>query len=113
MKAYGTLKIGIFSRTMSYSSGSSIPGRAIVTWTEVPRGPRSFSTTSSSLIPLADFPSIRVMMSPGRRPSRCEGVPSIAEITVRSPSTMAKEMPIPSKLPRFRSCILEFRSASR
>ena len=64
-----------------------------MTCTGVPFGPRRRLTASSMLMPRASSPSIRLMTSPARMPSRCAGVPSNGETTVMLPSIDCTVMP--------------------
>ena len=83
------------ARVMVSSSGSSSPRRATVIVTLVSLGPLSRPTASSRVMVSVGSPSIRLMTSPGRMPSRSAGLPAIGVITVSLPSRTPTRMPSP------------------
>ncbi len=73
--------------------------------TFVPGLPRMRLTASESCMSLVVSPSILTMRSPGWRPARKAGVPSMGDTTVRMSSRRVISMPSPPKLPEVSTCI--------
>ena len=65
----------------------------------LPGSPRMALTASRRLMPSIELPSMPLIMSPGLRPARSAGVPSIGEITLIRPSSCVTWMPSPPNSP--------------
>ena len=65
--------------------------------TGLPAGPRTRSTTWSTLRPLTSRPPTRTITSPGRSPARWAGEPGMGAMIVGRPLRMPTSAPMPSR----------------